>query len=122
MMSTLKNILVILKKKMFIVIIIATLKHFWRCPPSIAANIMDCDIVHQLRYYIHFGANTFEKRMNFLIYVCYGLISTTTVLVQGWLWPYMIHGNDDMPFNKETKSIKHVYWIGDLIYQSTFDR
>ena len=59
---------------------------------------MDCGIVVnefvlQSRYYVHFRANTLGKGMNPL-YLCYGLNSTTTVLLGEWL---------DMPINKETK-------------------
>ena len=42
------------------------------CPPGVMVKAMDCGIVVrefvlQLRYYVHFGANTLGKGMNPLI-------------------------------------------------------
>ena len=55
------------------------------------ANQLDCDfVVSKLGlkslYYAHFKSNTQEKkRMNLLIFLGYGLNSTTTFLQYGWL-------------------------------------
>ena len=63
----------------------------WGCPRGIIVKAMDCGIVVsefvlQLRYYVHFRANTLGKGMNPLILPAYGLNSTTTVLLGEWIW------------------------------------
>ena len=55
------------------------------------ADVQDCNIVVskfklQLRYHVYFQINTQGKGVNPLIFPSYGLISTTTVLLQGWVW------------------------------------
>ena len=52
------------------------------------ANMLDYDIIIskfelELCDYIHFQTNTLGKGMNSLTTLCYGLNSTTTVLLQG---------------------------------------
>ena len=51
------------------------------------ANVLDCDIIvsefeRQSRYYIDFRTNTIEKGINPFIDPCYGLKSSTVVLLQ----------------------------------------
>ena len=61
------------------------------CPHGVMVKAMDCGIIVcefilQLRYYVHFQANTLEKGMNPPYPPCKGLNSTTTVLLGEWLW------------------------------------
>ena len=61
------------------------------CPRGVMVKAMDCQIVVrefvlQLRYYVHFRANTLGKGMKPLYPPSYGLNSTTTVLLGEWLW------------------------------------
>ena len=64
----------------------------WEIPCDVVAHVLDCNIVvsefkFQLHCYIHFWSNALRKAMNpFLIPPSYGLNSTTTVFLQGWLW------------------------------------
>ena len=64
---------------------------------SIEANMLDCDIVVsefelESRYNVDFQTNTLGKGMNPLITrLSYELNSTTSVLLQGWLWHLIIH-------------------------------
>ena len=46
------------------------------------------DFELQSPYYLHFRTNTLGKVMNPL---SYGLDSTTTVLLEEWLWHYITH-------------------------------
>ena len=51
---------------------------------GVVANVLDYNIVvsefkHQLHYYVHF-------QTNISLYAHYMLNSTTTVLLQRWLW------------------------------------
>ena len=60
-------------------------------PEDIVVNMQNCDIVVskfelQLRYYVHFWTNIFEKGMNHLIPHSYELNNTITVFLQGWVW------------------------------------
>ena len=57
---------------------------------------MDCGIVVsefvlQLRYYIHFRANTLGKGMNPLILPTMGFNSTTIVLLGEFIWYWIIY-------------------------------
>ena len=61
------------------------------CPRGVMVKAMDCEIVEsefefQLRYYVHFRANTLEKGIEPSYPPSYGLNSTTTVLLRKWLW------------------------------------
>ena len=61
---------------------------------GIEGNMLDCDVVVnnskiQSHYYIHFWANTLMKGINPLIPPSYGLNSTTTVLLEVWLWHWI---------------------------------
>ena len=52
---------------------------------------LDCRIVVgefelQSCYYVHFCTNTLGKGMNPIILPSMGLSSTTTVLLEGWIW------------------------------------
>ena len=54
-------------------------------------HMLDCDIVVsefelQSCCKVHFQANSLWKCVNFLTYPDHGLISTTCVLLQGWIW------------------------------------
>ena len=65
--------------------------NFGWCPRGVKVKALDCGIVvsefvFQSGYYVHFQANTLGKGMNPLILPCYGLNSTTTVLLGEWLW------------------------------------
>ena len=56
----------------------------------------NCDILVnefqlQLCYYAYFRTNALEKDLNLLISLSFGLNSTTTVLLQGWIWHLIIH-------------------------------
>ncbi len=60
-------------------------------PCCIMVKVMDCGIVVsefvlQSRYYVHFQANTLRKGMNSPYPPNYGLNSTITVILEGWLW------------------------------------
>ena len=59
-------------------------KTYKRCPRRVMVQTMDCRIVVsefvlQLRYYVHFWANTLGKGMNTPYPPSYGLNSTATV-------------------------------------------
>ena len=67
------------------------LKEAGGCPRGVMVKTMDCGIVVrefelQLRYYVHFRANTLGKGMNPTNPPSYGLNSTSTVLLGEWLW------------------------------------
>ena len=76
---------------------------FWSIRPTSRTPTATSEFVLQLRYYVHFRANTLGKDMNPLILPAMGLNSTITVLLRknGFVieWPIRI----DMPLNKETK-------------------
>ena len=62
----------------------------------VMVKAMDCRIVvrefePQLRYYIHFRTNTLGKGMALSYPPSYGLNSTTTVLLEGWVWHWITH-------------------------------
>ena len=63
----------------------------WRISRGVVANEEDCNVVESKFYlhlsnYIHFRIYILWKGMNSLIFASYGLNSTNTVLLQGWLW------------------------------------
>ena len=64
---------------------------------SIVAKVLNCDIVVsefklQWSYYVHFWTNIVGKGINLpLPLLSYRLNSTTTALLQGWLWQKMTH-------------------------------
>ena len=78
---------------------------------AVVDNILDCDIKvsefnPQSWYYIHFWANTLGKVMNFLMPYSYGRNSSTTFLLQGWLWHWITHkGWYAIRQRNQTKSI-----------------
>ena len=53
---------------------------------KIVYEIVAREFEFQSRYYVHFRTNTLGKGMNPLILPSYGLNSTTTVLLEEWLW------------------------------------
>ena len=58
---------------------------------DLVIKAMDCGIAVkefelQSRYYVHFRTNTLGKGMNPTNSPSYGLNSTTTVLLEEWLW------------------------------------
>ena len=60
-------------------------------PRGVVANVLDFDIVViefelQSHYYVHFQIHTVRKGMNNLIHYIFVLNSTTTVLLEGWIW------------------------------------
>ena len=61
------------------------------CPRGVMVKVMDCGIVVsefelQSRYYVHFRTNTLGEKYQPPYLPSYGLNSTTTVLLEGWLW------------------------------------
>ena len=65
-------------------------------PCGIIAKVQNCSLdVSEFKlplcYCIHFHTNTLGKGMNPLISPSYGLDSTTTVILQEWLWHGIIH-------------------------------
>ena len=53
---------------------------------ALDCRILVCEFVLQSRYYIHFQANTLGKGMNPPYPPSYALNSTTSVLLERWLW------------------------------------
>ena len=63
----------------------------WRKTRVNLANVLKCEILVNvfelpLYYWIHFWVNTIMNVTKPLIAPSYGLNSSTTVLLQGWLW------------------------------------
>ena len=76
-------------------------EHTWTLPPYTRGNrgspcgvmvkVNDCRIVVskfelQSRYYVHFWTNTLRKGKTSPYPPSYGLNSTSTVLLEGWIW------------------------------------
>ena len=60
---------------------------------GVVANVLDCDIVVtefevESRCYVHFQINILAECMN-SFQSMYGLNSTTTIILLGWLWHYI---------------------------------
>ena len=61
------------------------------CLHGVMVKAMDCGIVVsefvlQLRYYLHFQANTLGEKYEHPYPPSYGLNSTTTVILGEWVW------------------------------------
>ena len=62
-----------------------------RCSRGIMGKALDFGIVVselelQSRYYVHLWTNTLGKGVDPIYPSSYGLNSTTTVLLKGWIW------------------------------------
>ena len=65
-------------------------------PHGVAVYVQDCDILVdefklQWHYGVHFRTNALGKGMNSFIPFSIRLNSTTTDVLQGWLWHYITH-------------------------------
>ena len=75
----------------------------------VEANVLNRDILVsefelQSCYYIHFRTNIHGKGMNLLFPLSYGLNSSTTVILQGWIWHKITHkGWYAIKLRKQTK-------------------
>ena len=76
---------------------------YWckRSPHGVVVNVLDCSISRKQIWPIifNFWTNTFENGMKSLIPFSNGLNSTTTVLLQGWLWHLLGRSNGRRELN-----------------------
>ena len=75
---------------------------------EVKAKVLDCDLKvsnfkFKSSYYVHFQTNTLKKGMESPHLPCYGLNSTTTVLLPECFWHSI--NNAAIPLNKETETL-----------------
>ena len=69
---------------------------WWGCPRGVMVKAMNCGIVVsevelQPCYYVHFRTDTLGERYEPPYPPSYGLNSTSTVLLEEWLWHWITH-------------------------------